>query len=214
MRKIILNIHMYGGLLCFSYLVIFGLSSLNFNHPFAFTKAKSEPTVWEKAVELRDLPRLTPEMKGEERIKTKAEANNQVRRALNLFGHQRPWKESYWNTQDPNHYHASLVRPGREYEVDVYLDRGLANVKETRTSTWAILRALHGLHGEMPDSTFVSSWAIYTEICTFFVLFAGVSGVYLWTARRNERRAGYAIIASAAVVSIALMILMSLNLKK
>jgi hypothetical protein len=214
MRKIILNIHMYGGLLCFSYLIIFGLSSLNFNHPFAFTRAKSEPKVWEKAIELRDLPRTTPQMSNDERVKTKADANHQVRRALNLFGHQRPWKESFWNTQDPNHYHASLVRPGREYEVDVYLDRGLANVKETRTGTWNILRHLHGLHGTMPGSPFVSTWAIYTEICTFFVLFAGASGVYLWTIRKNERRLGYILIASAGVVSIAMMILMSTNFPK
>lgn len=213
MRKIILNIHMYGGLLCFSYLIIFGLSSLNFNHPFPFTRARSEPRVWERAIELRDLPRITPQMNNDERVKTKADANHQVRRALNLFGHQRPWKESYWNTQDPNHYHASLVRPGREYEVDVHVDRGLANVKETRTSTWAILRSLHGLHGEMPDSPFVSSWAIYTEVCTIVVLFAGASGVYLWTARKNERRIGYVLIASAAAVSITMMVLMSTNLK-
>src|SRR4051794_19631564 len=113
MRKVILNIHMYGGLLCFSYLIIFGISSLNFNHPFAFTRAKFEPTVWEKPVELHDLPRVTPEMPNEQRVKAKADANNIVRRALGLFGYQRPWKESFWNTQDPNHYHASLVRPGR-----------------------------------------------------------------------------------------------------
>jgi hypothetical protein len=212
MRKIILNIHMYGGLLCFSYLLIFGISSLNFNHPFAFTRARSEPKAWEKPLELTDLPRPTTQMSGEDRVKTKAEANNIVRRALGLFGYQRPWRESFWNTQDPNHYHASLVRPGREYEVDVYLDRKLANVKETRTSTWAILKSLHGLHGEMPDSPFVSSWALYTEFCTLFVLVAGATGVYLWTARRNERRIGYILLATCGALSLTMMVLMKLNL--
>ena len=41
LRKLILNLHIYAGLLCFGYLIVFGVSSLNFNHPFAFTRAKA-----------------------------------------------------------------------------------------------------------------------------------------------------------------------------
>ena len=43
-RKILLKIHLYGGLLVFPYLIIFGLSSLNFNHHFGFMEEKQE---WE-----------------------------------------------------------------------------------------------------------------------------------------------------------------------
>ena len=211
MHKLILNLHIYGGLLCFSYLIIFGVSSLNFNHRYDFTRAKSEPKTWEQKVELPDLPRLTPDMKGEQRIAAKAQANNEVRRALGLFGHQRPWGQSWWDAQDPNHYHASLVRPGVEYEVDVHLDRNLAKVSETRTSAWQVMIGLHGFHGNMPDSGFVSTWGWYTEICTFVVLFAGASGVYLWTRRRNERRIGLAMLGAAGAFSVALMLYLTLH---
>ena len=34
MRKWLLNIHLYGGLLCSSYLLLYGVSSLYFNHEF------------------------------------------------------------------------------------------------------------------------------------------------------------------------------------
>ncbi len=34
MRTLLLQIHLYAGLLCSSYLVIFGISSLNYNHHF------------------------------------------------------------------------------------------------------------------------------------------------------------------------------------
>jgi hypothetical protein len=210
-RRLILNLHTYGGLLCFSYLILFGISSLNFNHPFAFTRAKSEPRHWEQKVELPDLPRVTPDLKGEQRVAAKAQANHMVRRALGLYGHQRPWKESWWDPNDPNHYHASLVRPGVEYEVDVYLDKELAKVTETRTGVWQVIQGLHGFHGKMPDSRFVSTWGVYTELCTFVVLFAGASGIYLWTQRRNERRIGYVLLSGAGLVSLALMILFALR---
>jgi len=211
LRKLVLNIHIYAGLLCFGYLIVFGVSSLNFNHPFAFTRAKGEPVTWERQVNVPDLPRLTSEMTNDQRVAAKAEANHMVRRALGLFGHQRPWRESWWDEKDANHYHASLVRPGVEYDVDVHLDRNVAIVKETRSSAWQIIVGLHGFHGEMPGSALVSTWAWYTELCTFAVLFAGVSSVYLWTARRSERRVGLVVLAGAGALSLALMLYLTLH---
>ena len=211
LRKLLLNLHIYAGLLCFGYLIVFGVSSLNFNHPFSFTRAKSEPVTWERQIGLDDLPRITPAMTGEQRVAAKAEANHAVRRALGLFGHQRPWRESWWDETDANHYHASLVRPGVEYEVDVHLERELAVVRETRTTAWQVMVGLHGFHGDMPGSRFVATWAWYTEFCTLAVLFAGASGVYLWTARRNERRVGIALLGGAAAFSVALMLYLTLH---
>ena len=211
LRKLILNLHIYGGLLCFGYLILFGVSSLNFNHPLEFTKKRGEPRTWRQTIDLPDLPRLTDDMTNDQRIAAKAKANHAVRRALGLFGHQRPWGESWWNAKDPNHYHASLVRPGVEYEVDVHLDRRLAIVTETRTNAWRVMVGLHGFHGEMPGSALVSSWSGYTEFCTFIVLFAGGSGVYLWTRRRNERRIGLLMLGGAATFSVALMLYLTLH---
>jgi hypothetical protein len=211
LKKIVLNLHIYAGLLCFSYLLIFGVTSLNFNHPFAFTRAKAEPTYWEQAVSLEDLPRVMEGMTGEQRVATKAKANHMVREALGLFGHQRPWGESYWDAKDSNHYHASLVRPGAEYEVDVHLDRNVAKVKETRTNAWMTMRGLHGLHEELPGAPVMAMWGWYTEFCTFTVLFAGASGVYLWTRRKNERRIGYGLLGAAGLVSLGLMFYLTLH---
>ena len=129
MRKLILNLHIYGGLLCFGYLIVFGVSSLNFNHRFAFTTARGDTVTWQQQVSLPDLPRLTSDMTGDQRVAAKAEANNAVREALGLFSHQRPWQQSWWDADDASHYHASLTRPGVDYEVDVHLDRKLAIVK-------------------------------------------------------------------------------------
>src|SRR5688572_6085508 len=87
LRKTILNVHIYGGLLCFSYLIIFGISSLNFNHPFAFTRAKQAQMTWEQPVHVPALPTSSPAMTAEQRVATKAAANHAVREALGLFGH-------------------------------------------------------------------------------------------------------------------------------
>jgi hypothetical protein len=47
MRKWILNLHLYGGLLCAPYLIIFGFSSLQFHYHFSFVTPKpAPPLVW------------------------------------------------------------------------------------------------------------------------------------------------------------------------
>lgn len=45
MRNLILQIHLYGGLICASYLILFGVSSLNYNHHPAFTEPGTEKVV-------------------------------------------------------------------------------------------------------------------------------------------------------------------------
>lgn len=48
MRGLILKIHMYGGLFCASYLLILGLSSLNYNHHFG--PPTNEKVTWERSL--------------------------------------------------------------------------------------------------------------------------------------------------------------------
>lgn len=50
MRKWILRLHLYGGLLCSSYLVLFGVSSLLFNHRVSFAEPGEQTVSWERDV--------------------------------------------------------------------------------------------------------------------------------------------------------------------
>jgi hypothetical protein len=52
MRKWMLRLHLYLGLVCSGYLIVFGVSSLNFNHPFEFTKPGTEKVTWERTIPL------------------------------------------------------------------------------------------------------------------------------------------------------------------
>ena len=51
MRKWVLRVHLYGGLLCAAYLVLFGVGSLMFNHPGMWPVGKGK-VHWERAVEV------------------------------------------------------------------------------------------------------------------------------------------------------------------
>ena len=205
-RRITLNVHIYGGLLCFSYLIILGISVLNFGHPFAFTKPQTNETTWTQAMAIPALAKAdgtTPADAMQRRN------NAAIVRAMRSFAEAYPNSNGSWTSA--NTYHAHLVRPGNEYQIDVHPDQKTATITQTRTGLWTLIRDLHGSYFVYADSLLASTWGWYTDLCTLVVTFAGISGVYLWTARRRERQIGLIVIGIAGVVSIGLMLLVRFN---
>jgi hypothetical protein len=194
MRQWILRIHLYLGLLCSSYLILFGISSLNFNHPFAFTKPSTQTVSWERSVEL-------PPPSGD----TSEEANS-VREALGLPGWTLPWETRRDAGGD---LQFGMSRPGKHYTIRVLRHAGRVRVEEQRKGYWTVIRELHGLT-KVPGSRLAAVWGWYTELCTWVVVFAAVSGVYLFTARRRERRAGWVVLGLATGVSALFMLYLRL----
>ena len=204
MRPILLKIHLYAGLLCSSYLIIFGISSLNFNHHFGRPgKIKGERQT--------SLPAL-PAQEDDQRL---ADA---LRDTLGLVGWSLPWETHRSETPDSLYFHLAVSRPGKEYRVRVQSPKDLGPVpeevavpprenevpatgkkeppatpriaipplrepvhliyiEETYTGMWPIIDALHGFSGNMPRAGFMRMWSIYTEVCVWVVFFSLVSGI-------------------------------------
>lgn len=194
MRKWILRIHLYGGLLCAPYLMIFGFSSLHFNHHFAFATPTSNAIHWQ------DDLRFKPETNNE------AMANS-VRDSLGLLGWTLPWKTTRDAAGD---LQFDLERPGKSYTIRTAIGESKARVEERRKGFWQVVNSLHALKG-VPNSQVASLWGIYTEVCTWFVLFAAASGVYLWVNSKRERRIGIAALLAALVLSVGFMIFVILS---
>jgi hypothetical protein len=191
MRNWVLRLHLYLGLLCSGYLIVFGISSLNFNHPFAFTKPAQEKSTWERSLPLP--PVRTDDNKAE---------SEAVREALDLPGWTIPWETR--RDGGTNDLHFGLARPGKHYLIHVNRAGGSVRVEERREGYWTVIRAMHGNKG-VPGSRVMAVWGAYTELCTLVVLFAAVSGIYLFATRRKDRRAAWAVLGTAMVLSLGFM---------
>lgn len=186
MRAWLLRIHLYGGLLCVPYLVIFGLSSLHFNHPFAFARTPVDaPTHrWERTLSM---------IPGGDNAK----ATEAVRDQLGLMGWPLPWETK----RDPDgSLHFPMERPGMKYRIDVSAADGVAHVQEIRKGFWSVFLSLHALT-ELPNSRLMSGWGVYTELCTAVVLFSALSGIWLWWSARRDRPLGGMALALGLVGS-------------
>jgi hypothetical protein len=188
MRKWILNLHLYGGLICAPYLIIFGFSSLHFNHHFSFVNTDSKTIEWNAPLSIES--------------GADAEAvGRSVRDSLGLIGWPVPWRSKRGVTGD---WEIAIERPGKSYVIHTRSSEHQARVEERRKGVWQVINSLHALR-DVPNSSYAFLWGIYTEVCTWFVFLAAVSGVYLWANSRRERRAGAITALAAGLTAIALM---------
>ena len=190
MRKWVLRLHLYLGLLCSGYLIVFGVSSLNFNHPFEFTKPGTEKATWERTIAL-------PPASSDNTAESEA-----VRDALGLIGWTLPWETRREANGD---LRFGLARPGKHYLIHVLRGDGIVRVEERHEGYWTVVRHIHGNKG-VPGSRLMSVWGAYTELCTFVVLFAAGSGVYLFATRRKDRRAAWVVLGASTALSLAFML--------
>ena len=187
MRSLFLKLHIYSGLICSSYLLIFGITSLNYNHEFG--KPRNEKVTWERSVEVANM-------------KDEMALSEAVRDKLGLIGWSLPWDT---RRDDRGNLHFGLSRPGKYYLIHVLFDENRVRVEETRRGFWAVVNSLHARMG-VPSSRFMNLWGAYTELCTWVVLLSAASGVYLWTRRQKERVVGWILLAGASGTSLLLMV--------
>jgi hypothetical protein len=185
MRKFILNLHMYGGLLCSAYLLVFGFSSLNFNHHFGFAMGRNTKVTWEEPLPME----LVHDNIGD------AES---VRDRLGLMGWTPPWEMSRDNELN---FHFQVTRPGKNYTIHALQKEGKVKVEESRAGFWPVVNSLHALGG-VPGSAFSRTWGWYTEVCTVVVLFSAGSGVWLWAISKRERSIGTWTLVAALTASL------------
>jgi hypothetical protein len=186
MRSFLLKVHIYAGLLCSSYLLIFGISSLNYNHNFG--NPRNEKVAWERSLKVVDM-------------EDNMALSEAVRDELGLFGWPLPWE---MHREDGGNFRFGLSRPGKHYTIRVLFSENRVRVEETRKGFWAVINSLHALMS-VPSSRFMVLWGAYTEFCTWVVLFSAASGVYFWTRRRKERLIGWILLLGGMGTSFFLM---------
>ena len=189
MRKLILIIHAYLGLLCVPYLLIFGVSSLNVNHNF-FEKNKSIlRNSWIQQIEVP------------EELRTE-DLGNALADSLDLFGWYIPW-ESYSNNSK---HHIKISHFGKEYVFEKFRDDNQVRIQEYSRGTGDILFGLHALGGGVPKAPFwINIWKYYQDLTVYASLFWAITGVYMWAGKRERSTTSLWVLLVFSSLSLILM---------
>jgi hypothetical protein len=195
-RKWILKIHLYGGLLCFWYLIIFAVSSLQFQHHFEFMKPKlQQEEIQEKKLSIPETENLSDFAKS-------------IQNELHLAGWDLPWK-TYRDSSGI--FYTEIQNPKAQYKITFDALSSTAKIIKKEKGFWIIMNSLHGFSGKMPNAPLLFFWKIFTYICLIVVTFSIFSGIWLWANRSTDKLFGLLTVSGIVVLSLLLMTYIYLN---
>ena len=194
-RKFLLKVHLYGGLICFWYLIILGTSSLNFNHDFSFMQSEGALEEWSRSVKIGN------------DFRDDLLLSETLRDSLSLIGWPLPWETWHDST---GVFHFALEHPGKRYVIDYTFRDQRAKVQEVSKGYWRIFNSMHG-GGAVPNSFFMNAWKWYSRVTVVFVVFSVLSGIYLWLSANCDKKTGWYTLLFSLVVSITWMLQLYFN---
>lgn len=190
MRKKLGKLHTWLGLLCAPYLIIFGFSALHFNHHFSFMDAGEHTVNWEQ------------DISGVADTSDDGELATRVRDAMDLRGYV-PWW--LYDRGEDNTFAFNVNRPGKQYRITVNPQRTHTSVEELRNGVFRVINSRHE-PGIVPGMPLTRIWRYYAVLTVLFVLYAGGSGIYFWTKRKDEKLIGKILLLGITGGSILFMI--------
>ena len=116
------KLHVYGGLFLAFYVIVLGISSLQFQHHFVEFQPGEKSVTWEQRIQI-------PEFEDKDQLKSA------IRDSLNLNGYL-PWWKEYTDSLDI--YHFMISRPGKQYWVTVPSENDLFRIDESRMPIFSI----------------------------------------------------------------------------
>ncbi len=194
MRKWLMNLHLYGGLLCSSYLVLYGLTSLQFNHAWLLPEKTTSTIEWSAPVPMPS-------------TFNKQAVADHVKAQLDLPGWVHPW--SIQRDREQN-FTLEVSRPGKHYAIHYDPRAAVAVVTEQRRNVAAIMRNLHGLYHGVPGLPWLRPWGWFTELTNWIVLLAVGTGIVLFAYRSRERRTNFIVMGVCGVLSLGFILYIGL----
>lgn len=184
------KLHIYGGLFCSVYLLIAGLSALNFQHKFL-------PETEIDTIQYSRNIYFDPSLK----VDTLARF---IGSKLDVKGHYPPWE---FREKKDGTVRFKIQRPALTYDIKLNRNSDLVDVKEIHFSTGRILRALHfGSIGNKLGDTLLDVWSWYAQIAAFVAFLTVLTSFYFWINKSVKSRTHWIIIGLSGAVSIVLTV--------
>ena len=185
------DLHLYVGLFLSPFVLLFAVSVLFLNH------AKVDTEAWTSV-------RTVTELEVPDGIET-AEGPAAVALARALLPQLDVDGEVGFTSYSGRngHFGFPVTRPGWAARVDVDVTTRSATVSLRETSTWEAFAYLHKMPG--PHNVAIRGnwlwtrvWRWFADGTVYLLLFVSLSGLYLWTALRAERRIGLTLLTAGA----------------
>ena len=192
-RRIILKLHIYAGLLTFGQLMIYGVAGLvatfqpglerpKIAHAFRYVPFTAAPSATDKEVAAAVYDMLRPPL-------------------------ARPMPDWFLRRTPENDLLLDFYNINGIWRVVVLEREHRLRIEEIRNSTWLFLGDAHAATtGDEEAPRIVRAWAIYNELAMWCLLAFCASGVYLWLSASTRGGWAWACVGIATVTLSALWV--------
>jgi hypothetical protein len=185
MYTIIRNIHLFLGLLCFSFLLMYSVSAVQMSHVEWFSM---QPTVTEREVAVSPAISQNP----------RAFAQHLMQAGM--------WGELQNVTEDAAGFSLRIVRAGTIHDVAYAAGSPTAEVTTSVAGFMGMLNRLHHTAGFYREQTITDWWAVFVALVSLALLTLGATGVYMWFRLYQERVIGGIFLSIGLFVGLGLLI--------
>lgn len=188
------DLHLYIGLFISPFILLFGLSVFVLLHGAHGGPGRASPDVSRTATGVR-LPLGAERLQGRARL----DALRPMLDSLGVHGEI----DFIRVVPAEKRLVIPVTVPGRSTTVDLDYGRGIAVVTSRSQPFGQALAYLHRTPGPhnvelRGNALFMRLWRVMADATAYLLVFVTVSGVYLWTALRAERRVGIALLLAGA----------------
>jgi hypothetical protein len=180
------SIHLLVGASSLAFLLVYAVSAVQMAHNSWF---RMSPSVHEERI------RLAPRI---------AEAR-QIARELMDRGVVRG--EIQQTAMSPFRSTVRIVRPGTVHDVSYDATSGIAMVKTSIAGFMGMLNRLHHAAGLYHGYALLNAWGWAVAIVSVALLGLGVTGIWMWWLRRQDRMIGVVLLGANLVFSITVLAL-------
>jgi hypothetical protein len=186
MYRYLRNTHLYLGLFCCLYLLMYGVSSVQMAHNTWFS---SRPAVTETHVALA--PQTT-------------DARRVARELMDGYGLR---GEVGRPRVTPDQISFTIVRPGTVYQIDYAPATGNTRIRDNHAGFMGMLNRIHHAKGLWHDYWVMNAWGGFVAVVSAALFLIGATGIYLWFKLRPERLVGAILLTVSLGYSLTLMVL-------
>ncbi len=187
------DLHLYAGLFLSPFVLLFAISTVLLNHPSRPAPGK-------------------PPAKRQASIKVPPGEMGSIPHAREILGQLGVTGEMDYvrHNAKAEKLLIPVSKPGESTRVEIDLKTGTATIEQEQRGLGDALNYLHKMPGPhnvrfRGNWTYMSWWAVTTDVVVYGILFLTISGLYLWWKLKAERTVGWALVGGGAA-TVALLV--------
>jgi hypothetical protein len=186
MYQYLRNTHLYLGLFCCLFVLMYGVSSVQMSHNTWFNLRPSVAvSTYTLATGIDDARAVARELN-----------RHDVRGEVTLV------------RSSPAGAAFSMQRPGTVYQVEYTAANGETKVRDNHAGFMGMMNRLHHVAGVKHEYWLINAWGWLVGIVSLGLMVLGATGIYLWFKLYKERLVGGILLALGLVYSVSLLIML------